>query len=99
MITTTQKARTVPLTPGDYIMAGGTTYVVPPQFLLDVVIYKDKTGAYCAEVPALKGCHSYGDTYEEARENIREAAHLWFECMAQMPEKLPRGAKIERVAL
>lgn len=27
--------------------------------------------------PALEGCHSFGLTKEEARENIREAIELW----------------------
>jgi predicted RNase H-like HicB family nuclease len=47
---------------------------------LQAIIYQDESGAYCAEVPALPGCHSCGDTYEEALANIREAATLWIEC-------------------
>ena len=48
---------------------------------LQAVIYQDVSGAYCAEVPAFQGCHSCGDTYEEAVSNIREAAALWLECV------------------
>ena len=39
---------------------------------LQAVIYQDESGAYCAEVPAFPGCHSCGDTYEEAVENLPE---------------------------
>ena len=47
------------------------------------VIYQDESGAYCAEVPAFPGCHSCGDTYEEAVANIREAAQLWLDCVTE----------------
>ena len=30
-------------------------------------------------VPALPGCHSQGETLDEALANIREAADLWLE--------------------
>ena len=48
---------------------------------LNAVIYRDESGVYCAEVPALPGCVSDGDTFEEAQANIREAAEGWL--MAQ----------------
>ena len=52
---------------------------------LEVVIYQDESGAYCAEAPAFPGCHSCGDTCEEALANIREAATLWLDCVANAP--------------
>jgi predicted RNase H-like HicB family nuclease len=33
---------------------------------------------YC---PELKGCHSQGETYDEARKNIKEAIELYIESM------------------
>lgn len=44
---------------------------------LNAVTYRDESGVYCAEIPALPGCVSDGDTFEEAQENIREAAEGW----------------------
>jgi len=38
-----------------------------------VVIHEDPEGGFWAEVPALPGCYSQGDTIDELRENIREA--------------------------
>ena len=38
-----------------------------------VVIHKDPEGGFWAEVPALPGCYSQGDTIDELKENIREA--------------------------
>jgi predicted RNase H-like HicB family nuclease len=48
---------------------------------LHVVIEKDESGYYVAEVPALPGCFSQGKTHEEALTNIKEAIEGWFEVM------------------
>jgi predicted RNase H-like HicB family nuclease len=40
---------------------------------LKVVIYEDKEGGFTAEVPALPGCVTEGDTREELLVNLREA--------------------------
>jgi len=47
----------------------------------NVIIEKDETGYYVAEVPALPGCLSQGKTFEEAKENIKEAIEGWLEVM------------------
>lgn len=44
---------------------------------IDVVLHKEENG-YWAEVPALKGCFSQGDTIEEVTENVKEAILAWF---------------------
>ena len=44
-----------------------------------VVIQQDEDGRFNASCPELKGCHSYGDTVEEALNNIREAIELYLE--------------------
>ena len=66
---------------------------------IQAVIYQDESGAYCAEVPAFPGCHSCGDTYEEALANIREAAQLWMDCVNEEVRGAPAGAELQRVAL
>jgi len=48
---------------------------------LKIIIEKDDTGYYLAEVPALPGCLSQGKTITEAKENIKEAITGWFEVM------------------
>lgn len=48
---------------------------------LEVIIEKDETGYYVAEVPALPGCLSQGKTPDEAEKNIKEAVELWLEVM------------------
>ena len=38
-----------------------------------VVIHEDPEGGFWAEVPALPGCYSQGETMDELKANIREA--------------------------
>jgi predicted RNase H-like HicB family nuclease len=45
------------------------------------MIEQDEAGYYVAEVPALPGCFSQGQTYEEAIANIKEAIQGWLEVM------------------
>jgi predicted RNase H-like HicB family nuclease len=40
---------------------------------LRIVIHEADEGGYWAEVPALPGCYSQGETLAELRKNIREA--------------------------
>lgn len=44
---------------------------------LRVVIHEAQEGGYWAEVPALPGCVSQGESLDEVRQNIREAAEGW----------------------
>ena len=42
------------------------------------VVYElDESGAWIATVPAVKGCHTYGRSINEARERVREALGLF----------------------
>ena len=58
----------------------------------------DERKGYWAEVPALPGCFSMGDTLEEMKANIREAAELWLESTkdGEEKEKSPRRPESER---
>jgi len=46
-------------------------------------------GGYVASVPALPGCHTQGDTIEEAEQNIKEAIALYLESLAAHGEPVP----------
>lgn len=46
---------------------------------LRIVIHREEDGRYSVAVPALPGCYSCGDTLDEARTNIREAAEGWLD--------------------
>lgn len=45
----------------------------------DVVLAEDETGAWIAEVPELRGCHTWGTTPAEALLNSREAIAAWLD--------------------
>ncbi len=55
------------------------------KYTLPVVIQKDEDG-YFAMSPALEGCYSQGDTYEEALENIKDAIRLVLQDMEEYEE-------------
>lgn len=42
----------------------------------DVILHREDNG-YWAEVPALKGCYTQGDSIEEVKENIKDAITAW----------------------
>ncbi len=44
-----------------------------------VLIEQDEDGVFVASVPAIPGCHTQGDTYEEAVKGIQEAIELCLE--------------------
>lgn len=50
---------------------------------IDVILHKDENGHW-AEVPALKGCFTQGNTIEETIQNVKEAINAWF--LVDIPE-------------
>jgi predicted RNase H-like HicB family nuclease len=44
---------------------------------LKVLIHKAEEGGYWAEVPALPGCVSQGETMDDVGANVREAIEGW----------------------
>jgi len=50
---------------------------------LKVLVHEAEEGGYWAEIPALPGCVSEGDTLDDLMRNIREAAEGWLETSAE----------------
>jgi len=44
-----------------------------------IIIQQDEDGIFVASVPAISGCHSQGESYEEVIKNITEAIELCLE--------------------
>lgn len=56
---------------------------------LKVIIHQAEEGGYWAEVPAIPGCATQGDTYEELLTNIYEAVEA---CLSVDLEDIELGA-------
>ena len=44
---------------------------------LKAIVHPAEEGGFWAEVPALPGCSTQGETLEELQANLREAIELW----------------------
>jgi predicted RNase H-like HicB family nuclease len=67
---------------------------------LKVVIHEAEEGGFWAEVPALRGCVSEGDTLDDVVANIREAARGWLDAAAdQNPAEEDPGAIVLELPL
>lgn len=51
--------------------------------------FEDGRKAYHAYCPALKGCHTWGHTYQEALSNVREAVELYVEDLREAGDPIP----------
>lgn len=49
---------------------------------IKAVVHKAEEGGYWAEIPALPGCVTQGETMDEIRANLREAIEGWLEAGA-----------------
>jgi predicted RNase H-like HicB family nuclease len=54
-----------------------------------VFIEQDEDGRFVAEVPALPGCISQGNTRKEALQNIQEAITVYLESLKAHNEPIP----------
>ena len=54
-----------------------------------VVLEHESDGGYHAFCPAMPGCHSQGDTLDEAMANVKEAMELYIESLTAHNEPLP----------
>jgi predicted RNase H-like HicB family nuclease len=51
--------------------------------------FEDGREAWHASCPALKGCHAWGHSYEEALANIREAIDLYVQDLLEAGQSIP----------
>ena len=55
-----------------------------------VIFEKEIEGGYHAFCPVLKGCHSQGDNFQEAVENITEAISLYLDSLKEDQLPIPK---------
>ena len=54
-----------------------------------ILVYPEDVGGFSVVCPSLPGCHSQGETLEEALGNIREAIQLYLEVLREDGIELP----------
>jgi predicted RNase H-like HicB family nuclease len=63
------------------------------SYVFKVVVEEDETEdrekAYHAFCPALRGCHTWGRTYDEALANAREAIEFYVEDLRESGQAVP----------
>lgn len=64
------------------------------QYTFRVIFETDEDG-YHAYVPVLPGCHTWGKTLEEVRENVREAIRSHVGSLIKDGQKVPTEAGFE----
>ena len=47
-----------------------------------VELIQEPDGGYIANVPALPGCHTQGDSFDEVIENIKDAIQLYMDVLS-----------------
>ena len=66
-----------------------TTAKRPTTYSYTVFYEQAPEGGYAAFVPALPGCHTQGESLEDAQQNIKEAIALYLESLAAHGEAIP----------
>jgi len=59
------------------------------EYIFTIIIEKEVEGGYHAFCPILPGCHTQGETYEEAIKNIEDAIKLYIESLKAHNEEIP----------
>ena len=69
------------------------------SYRFTVVVEQDEDGVYIASCPALQGCYSQGDTFEEAVNNVKDAIRLHIEARRGVGEPIPIEVAIDKVEI
>jgi predicted RNase H-like HicB family nuclease len=64
-----------------------------------VILERDPSGLYIAQVPTLRGCVSQGKTRREALRNVKEAIALYIETLIEHGQAVPTETGREVVEL
>jgi predicted RNase H-like HicB family nuclease len=62
---------------------------------IQAIIHKAEEGGFWAEVPALPGCVTQGETLTEIRKNLKEAIELWLEAGQEVNSPNPEDRVLE----
>jgi predicted RNase H-like HicB family nuclease len=63
------------------------TYVF--KVVIEADQFEDGRTGWHGSCPVLKGCHTWGHTYEEALGNVQEAVELYVQDLVESGEQIP----------
>jgi predicted RNase H-like HicB family nuclease len=64
---------------------------------LKAIIHDAEEGGFWAEVPALPGCLTQGETLAEVKANLREAIELWLSVADEVTETNDKDQVLEMI--
>lgn len=59
------------------------------NYTFRTIIEPDEGGTFHGYVPALSGCHTWGESIKETQENLKEAIALYIESLIDSGEEVP----------
>lgn len=62
-----------------------------------IIIEPDEDDTFHAYVPALSGCHTWGESFNETRKNIRDAIDVYLRSLRADGEPIPEDLGVEIV--
>ncbi len=68
------------------------------KFSYTAIIERDEEGFFVISFPALPGCHTQGDTFEEAMGMAEDVLNLHLECMIELKEPIPEEVELVNVS-
>ena len=66
--------------------------------IIKAIVHPAEEGGFWAEVPALPGCFTQGESLEEVHANLREAVNGWFEA-GEPTDAIAKDDQIVELAL
>ena len=62
------------------------------EYHYTILLYPEAEGGFSVDAPELPGCHTQGETVEEALANAKEAIELCIEYLKAKNKPIPTGA-------
>jgi predicted RNase H-like HicB family nuclease len=68
---------------------------MPLKFKVELI--QEPDGGYIAHVPALPGCHTQGDSFDEVIENVKDAIQLYMDVLSEESTISPTNSQSQIV--
>ncbi len=59
-----------------------------------IILRPDDNGTFVAHIPAIKGCHAWGETPEQAREELSHVFEMICEEYLEVEQSLPNDVEL-----